>query len=135
VGDIAHQQVIELVSSCDISLISSRSEVCPYAVLESLSTGKITIATAVGGIPDLIQDQYNGFLVKPGDYRGFAECILKVLHDQSLRMFIEKNARKSAESNYSYQIIGEKHREFINTLMQKRDDRPKYIKNSISSFP
>jgi glycosyltransferase involved in cell wall biosynthesis len=116
VGDIDHQEVVNLLRSSDISILSSLSEVCPYAVLESLAAGKVMIATAVGGIPDLIDNGSNGFLFQPGDAGELNDCILKVLNDTQLKMDLEKNARKSAEKKYSYPIIGGRHLAFVESL-------------------
>jgi glycosyltransferase involved in cell wall biosynthesis len=135
IGRVEHRQVPQLLRSCDMSLISSLSEVCPYAVLESLATGKVTIATAVGGIPDLIRNEFNGLLVESGDTKGFADCIRRVLNDQSLRMSIEENARKSAEAHYSYRVVGEKHREFIQALMNSRGRHSKTMQSPVSGSP
>ncbi len=120
VGYHVHRQVPQLLNSADISLVSSLSEACPFIVLESLAASKVTIATSVGGIPDLITSGFNGFLIEPGNANGFADCICKVLNDSPLRISIEENARKTAEANFSYQAVGVKHKEFIFSLLHNK---------------
>jgi glycosyltransferase involved in cell wall biosynthesis len=117
IGKIEHDQIPQLLSTSDISLLSSLSEVCPFSVIESLATGLVTIATSVGGVPDLIDDRSNGFLVKPKDVNGFADIIIKVLKNPALKQAIEKNARDSALNNFSYQVVGKKHKDFLLSIL------------------
>ena len=86
-------------------------------MIESLATGLVTIATSVGGVPDLIDDNSNGYLVDPKDFIGFADIIIKVLKNPALKLDIEKNARDSALNNFSYQVVGKKHKDFLYTFL------------------
>lgn len=53
-------------------------ENCPYALLQSLAKGKVTIVSGIGGLPELVSDGETGYLFKPGDSRDLAEKIEKV---------------------------------------------------------
>jgi len=119
-GYLQHQEIPDLLRKSDIFVFASLSEVCPFVILESLACGLVTISTSVGGVPDLIQDGENGFLIKPGDHSAFADCIKKALIDSELREKIKKNARKSAEENFSYKAIGEKHKQFILEIVNEK---------------
>ena len=116
-GDTEHCQIPAVLSSSDISVVSSWNEVCPFVLIESLSVGKVTVSTKVGGIPDIIKNKVNGFLVHPGDVKGFSDCILTVLNNQSLKIAVENNARISAVENYSYDVIGKKHKDFLISII------------------
>jgi glycosyltransferase involved in cell wall biosynthesis len=119
-GNVDHNLIPGFIRSADLTVISSWNEVCPFTLLESLSVGRVTISTAVGGIPEIIKDKINGFLVNPGDVQGFVDCILNISNDPSLRMSIEKKARLTAIENYSYSIIGKEHKDFITSIMQNK---------------
>ncbi len=71
----------ELMSSVDISVLTSISESFPYSILEGARFKKATISSNVGGIPDLITDGENGFLFQPGDYERLSELILRLGSD------------------------------------------------------
>jgi len=116
-GNIDHRKVPMVLRSAHISAISSWNEVCPNVLLESLSVGKVTISSRVGGIPDIIRNGANGFLINPGDIKGFADCILDVANNPSLKMSIEKEARISAIANFSYDVIGREHKNFLTSLI------------------
>jgi glycosyltransferase involved in cell wall biosynthesis len=117
-GNVDHTQIPRALRSSDISIISSWDEVCPFILLESLAAGKVTISTAVGGIPDIIKNEFNGFLVHPGDIKAFADYILKAINNPPLKMSIEKQARSSAVENHSYDVIGSKHKDFLTSILR-----------------
>jgi glycosyltransferase involved in cell wall biosynthesis len=119
-GNVDHCEIPWVLRSSDISIISSWNEVCPFILLESLSVGKVTISTAVGGIPDIVRNEFNGFLVHPGDIRAFADYILKIFYNPSLKMSIEKQARISAIEKYSYDVIGREHKDFLTKIMRQK---------------
>jgi glycosyltransferase involved in cell wall biosynthesis len=119
-GNIDHRQIPWVIRSADISVISSWNEVCPFILLESLSVGKVTISTTVGGIPDIIRNECNGLLVHPGDVEGFADCILRIVNNPALKMSIEKQARISAVENYSYDVIGREHKDFLASIIHHK---------------
>ena len=55
------------------------------ALLEAMSMGIPVIASAVGGVPGIIKNGVNGFLVDPGDYKGLSETITLLINDPPLR--------------------------------------------------
>ncbi|MGI6669730.1 MAG: glycosyltransferase family 4 protein [Acetivibrionales bacterium] len=73
----------ELMSSIDISVLTSISESFPYSILEGAKFKKATISTKVGGIPDLIEDGINGYLFEHGDNERFSELILELAADEA----------------------------------------------------
>ncbi|MFO7636201.1 MAG: glycosyltransferase, partial [Clostridia bacterium] len=75
----------ELMSVIDISVLTSISEGLPYSLLEGALFRKATISTAVGGIPDLIKHNVNGYLLKPKDVQSLVGHILDLAGDQEKR--------------------------------------------------
>ena len=55
----------DILASIDIFVLPSYTEALPYAVIEAMSAGKPVITTSVGGIPELITDGVEGFLIEP----------------------------------------------------------------------
>lgn len=85
----------ELYNS-DIFILPSNYEGIPISIIEAMGTGIPIIATAVGGVSDMIDDGMDGLLIK-NDLDEAIEAMEKLYNDLALRMFIGKNALKKVE--------------------------------------
>lgn len=74
----------DYISVADVFVLPSRSEGIPNAVLESMAIGKPVVASAVGGVPEIIEDGINGRLVPPEQPTLFADALSEVLNDPKL---------------------------------------------------
>ena len=73
----------------------------PLTILEAMACGKIVIVSRMLSVPDIIQDRQNGFLVQPGDFKGFKKTLKYVVdHFFELR-YIELNARRTIEKRFT----------------------------------
>lgn len=97
---------IELLKKVDFIVLPSYEEALPMSLLEGLASGKILISTNIGGIPDLISDGVNGFLLKPGDQNGLFDTFIKIggLSKDCLIEMSVNNVLK-AHSFYDIEII------------------------------
>ena len=79
----------------------------PYSVAESLAMGKIIIASRLGGIPDLISDNQNGFLFEPGKAQDLAKKIAELnrCDRQKIKKAAYESALKFSSENYYKKII------------------------------
>jgi glycosyltransferase involved in cell wall biosynthesis len=89
--------------AADVLAISSTSEGSPNVLLEALAAGVPTVATAVGGVPEMIEDKKSALLVPPGDPGAMAQALQKLFMDASLRKNITLNGRELIASRYSPQ--------------------------------
>lgn len=90
-----------LIKKCRFTVLPSLwCENLPNSILESFTFGKPVIASDIGGIPEIVKDGYNGFLVQPGNVEDLAEKINKVWHNPSLCKKIGRNAREYVEKNF-----------------------------------
>jgi glycosyltransferase involved in cell wall biosynthesis len=83
-----------------------RSEGFGLVMLEANATGKPVIASAVGGIPSVIQDGYNGFLVPPSDPEALAATIKRAFEDEEMLRQMGKNGRTFAKE-HDWSIVAE----------------------------
>lgn len=81
--------------------LPSKNEGMPMSVLEAMSHGIPTIATAVGGVPRLIESGTNGFLIKVDDVNNLAHLIDKLLFDSELRKEIGDAGRKVVADRFN----------------------------------
>jgi glycosyltransferase involved in cell wall biosynthesis len=68
----------------NVLVLPSLSEGCPNVLLEAMAAGVPVVATAVGGIPDIVENGQNALLVKARDVRGLAVATIRVLREQRL---------------------------------------------------
>ncbi|OED30838.1 glycosyltransferase family 4 protein [Methanosphaera sp. WGK6] len=71
----------------------------PLVIYESFSTGTPVIGSNIGGIPELIEENVNGFLFEPGNSESLKEKLLKVINDKELLKKLESNSAKTLPSN------------------------------------
>jgi glycosyltransferase involved in cell wall biosynthesis len=87
-----------VVTSFDIFALSSEFEGLSIAVIEALALGKPVVVTKVGGLPEVVRDGVEGFVVPPGDHRALAERIVQLLRDPTLRARMGAAGRVRAEA-------------------------------------
>lgn len=96
VGWISGKEKTELLKKSHIYILPSYNEGLPISILEAMSYRMPIISTAVGGIPEVLKDQYNGIVVTPGHRNEIAEAI----------MFFVNNTEKIPEmGGHSIQIV------------------------------
>jgi glycosyltransferase involved in cell wall biosynthesis len=82
-------------------LIPSRSEGLPNVALEAMAYGIPVVATAVGGVPEVVSNGRTGFLVSPGDPDGLASRVIDLLGDPALRRRLGRAARDEVVARFS----------------------------------
>jgi glycosyltransferase involved in cell wall biosynthesis len=96
-GRVPHDRVQDYMNRAEVFVLPSLSEGFPVTILEAMACGLPVVATRVGGIPDIIEDGTNGYLVDARDQEQIAEALLRVLQDKMLQKIMSNNNRKSAE--------------------------------------
>src|SRR5271165_3038276 len=112
----------EKLASCyaaaDAFLIPSLEDNLPYTVMESLACGTPVIAFTTGGIPDMVQHEYNGYLAIYRSAESFAdgmEWIIK--HPQKEKL--QRQARQAVMNNFSENIIADMHIRLYQQLLNQ----------------
>lgn len=95
------RDITDILSSIDIFVLPSIKEGFPNSLLEAMAMGKPVVATAVGGIPEVIGHGTNGLLVKPADVEGLQTAIKLLIDDRLMAKNIGLAARDFIEKNYS----------------------------------
>jgi glycosyltransferase involved in cell wall biosynthesis len=92
-------------AASDVYLNTSQYDNFPAVVQESLSCGVPPVASAVGGIPEMVVHEKTGLLAHPQDAAGFAAHLQRVLVDEDLRGRLGMNARRWAEEQFSAETV------------------------------
>jgi glycosyltransferase involved in cell wall biosynthesis len=96
-GAGTRDDVLRLFRAADAVLVTSAWENLPHTVLEALAVGTPVIATAVGGIPEVVVDGENGLLVPPHDVDAIAAAVARLVREEDLRRALAAAAPGSVD--------------------------------------
>lgn len=96
-GALPRMEAIRVLAGADACVISSSWENFPHAAVEALAVGVPVVATAVGGVPEIVRDGENGLLVAPGSSVALASALQRLLNDRPLRDSLAAQARPSVD--------------------------------------
>ena len=97
----------DVLLKADTVVLPSYNEGLPVALLEAMAAGKVILSTPVGGIPDLITEGNNGFLIEPGDVNGLVASIKHIYQSPDEMKIISKNNSEKIQAEYSTVKINE----------------------------
>jgi len=89
-----------LLTISDLFILPSLGDALPTVLIEALASETPIIATQVGGIPEIIENNVNGLLVPPADSESLAEACLKILQNQELSHQLTSNGLATAELRF-----------------------------------
>jgi colanic acid/amylovoran biosynthesis glycosyltransferase len=111
VGPVARKQVIELMDGADLFLhhsVTARNgsqEGIPTVLMEAMATGLVVISTRHAGIPELVKDRYNGYLVAERDVAGYVRTLKNALTASD---DIPRRAYETVAKNFNLEVQNEK---------------------------
>jgi glycosyltransferase involved in cell wall biosynthesis len=100
-GAAEQHEVRDVWRRASVAVLSSRSEGMPVSLMEAASCGAPAVATAVGGIPELISHGETGVVTPAGDCDAMADALYEVLVNEPLRLRMRSAARERAVRRFS----------------------------------
>lgn len=100
-GWIKEKQKDALLKKASLFFLPSYAEGMPMSVLEAMGYGLPIVSSNVGGIPHLVENGKNGYLLDPGDVEGFAKAIVKLLQDPKLRNRMGAESANAIKERFS----------------------------------
>lgn len=107
----------EIFQIMDLLVLPSLTEGLPNVVLEAFACAKPVIATAVGGVPEIVEDGKNGFLVQAGHPELLAEAILKSLVSSEMRKMMGKAGYDTVRAKFTFEEQTRKLKEIYNEVL------------------
>ncbi len=89
-----------LLAGLDVLVLTSLVEGVPIVLMEGMHLGDCVVATGAGGIPEIVKDGETGLLSRPGDEKGLARNLARVIQDPVLRAELAANGRSRAERDF-----------------------------------
>jgi L-malate glycosyltransferase len=102
----ARDDIFDVLAAMDVFVLPSLHEGIPMALLEAMSVGKPVVATAVGGVPEIVTDHENGLLVSPRDDRALANACLDIVRTPGLATTLGSAARATIAQHFSHETGG-----------------------------
>lgn len=105
-GRRTHQEVAELLQNATVLVTPSvptkdgRREGIPVVLMEAMASGLPVVATAISGIPELVEDKHNGFLTPPGDAPAIANALERLYNNPGLRQQFAQAGREKVVDEF-----------------------------------
>lgn len=125
-GFLDHEAKLQQFGAADVYINTNQIDNMPVSVLEAFAFGLPVVATAVGGMRDLITDGHNGLLVPDGDVRAMADAIRRLVRDPDLAKTLSANGRRLAEES-SWERVRDQWFEVFEEIMPRRRVGPDTI--------
>jgi glycosyltransferase involved in cell wall biosynthesis len=103
--DLKEEDLISAYRGCDVFVLPSLNESFPTVLLEAMGSQKPVITTNIGGIPELIKNEFNGILIEPKNPNAIAEKILKIYLDHQMKEKLSQNGYTDVITKYSWKVI------------------------------
>ena len=113
----------ELVQAMDIFVLPSLSEGIPMALLEAMAASRSVVASRVGGVPEIIEDKVEGFLVEPMDVNGLAEKCLRLIQSPDMAHKMGGMARARVERDFSAENMTDRVAALYRELIESESGR------------
>ena len=109
-GSLDSHEIPELLQRVDVLVLPSRKEGLPNVCLEAMASGVVVVATAVGGVPELIRHGANGILVPSEEPEELANAMIDLIRRPEFRLQLCVSARMTVETkfdsrNYGYHLL------------------------------
>jgi glycosyltransferase involved in cell wall biosynthesis len=113
VADIAPE-----LAACDMVVLPSKAEGIPLIVLEAFAASRPVVASAVGGVPEVVTPE-NGILIPPGgsEIENFAAALDLLIGDPALRKRLGTNGRRMVERRFDRRRTVEEYRELFKSVL------------------
>jgi glycosyltransferase involved in cell wall biosynthesis len=117
------EDVAPLYAAFDALVLPSGNEGTPVSVIEALAAGTPVVATRVGGVPDVVVDGEDGFLVEPGDADALAERLERLARDPELRKRLGTAGRDRVLPRYAVDRLVDDVDRLYRSLLESKEVR------------
>jgi glycosyltransferase involved in cell wall biosynthesis len=109
IGYLNREQLRAQLKSATFLALPTREDNCPMVVLEAMAAGVPVLASAVGGVPDLVAHEVNGLLCNPDQPETFRAAVKRFLDDPEFARQLATMAKTEALRRFHPQVIAQKH--------------------------
>jgi glycosyltransferase involved in cell wall biosynthesis len=115
------ENIPELLNAMDVFVLPSFEEGMPQSLLQALAMERAVVASAVGGVPEIVQDGQTGFLVSPRDPVALAEKVGVLFRHPDQGKVLGQAGREVIKQDYSMEAMVTKTEQLYSSLWEKRE--------------
>lgn len=116
-GNIDHSELPAHYASADLFVLPSARESFPLVLLEAMASGLPAVATAVGGVPEMVLEGETGLLVPPNDPEALAQAINSLLAEPARMRAMGAKGRERVEEYYTWDRVAERMAGFFRAIL------------------
>ncbi len=116
-GSLKREDLQKELRSASLAILPSLEDNCPMVILEAAAAGVPMAASAIGGIPDLVQHEVNGLLFDPADPLAMRESVRRLLTDRPWAERLARAARERALAVYAPEVVARRHLEIYREVL------------------
>jgi glycosyltransferase involved in cell wall biosynthesis len=111
---------VDLMQLFDCFVSTSNFEGLPMVLLEAMASSKPIVATAVGGVPEVIEDDFNGFTLKSRDPQEVSSTLIRVMNDPAMLRRLGANSRARYEERYTAQAMAAAYQQIYEEFLEQK---------------
>lgn len=122
--DCSHSDLQKIFYVCDVCLLPSLMEGISISILEAMSVGCFTIATNVGGNPEVIKNNFNGFLIKAKSSNEIISSLRNFENlPEGIRNRIKMNSKKKVSLHFSLEKMVKSYQKLFSDIIKKYENK------------
>lgn len=117
------RNVHEYLQAANLFVFPTEKEAFGISVIEAMACGLPVVATAVGGLKNILQDGQNGLVVEPADKNGLFQALEMLITDQERARELAQAAIQTARADYDAEIVTEKYMKLFNRVRLEKSQQ------------
>ena len=117
-GSVPYEQIPALYHELDVFVLPSHTEGLPRVILEAQATATPTVATRVGGIPEVIEDGETGLLCDPRQPKSLRRVIERLAKDEAKRKQLGDNGRNFVAESFSWERMYDRYEAYLSEVVE-----------------
>ena len=118
-GPVAYSEVKKQIEKATVCVFPTYAEALPVSWLEAMAMEKAIVASNIGWGNEIVENGISGFLAHPSNHQEYADKILQLLEDSSLREKMEQNAKMRISSHFEINLIANQNLNFYKKVIEK----------------
>jgi len=118
-GSVPYAEMAQHIHQATVCVFPTFAEALPVSWIEAMAMQKAIVASAIGWAGEVIDDAENGFLVQPTAHQLYADKIVTLLNDASLRAAFGLKARQKVSQKFSIEVVAQQSVAFYQKLLKR----------------